>query len=61
MYHIFIQSSVGGYLGCFHVLTVVKCVAMNTGVHLSFQIMVFSRYMLRSEIAGPMGALSLVF
>ena len=30
----------------------VNCTAMNIGVHVSFQIMVFSGYMPRSEIAG---------
>ena len=60
MYHTFIQSSVSGYLGCFHVLTIVNCVAMNTEVCMSFQIMVFSRYMLMSETAGHMVALSLI-
>ena len=36
------------HLGCFHVLAIV----MNTGVHASFQIMVFSGYMPRSGVAG---------
>ena len=41
-YHIFfIQSSVSGHLGCFHVLAVVSSAAVNTGVHVSFQIMFF--------------------
>ena len=39
MYHILIHSSVGGNLGCFHVLAVVGGAAMNTGVHVSFWIM----------------------
>ena len=53
MYHIFfIHSSVNGHLGCFHVLAIVNSAAMNIGVHVSFQIMVFSRYMPRSGIAG---------
>ena len=53
VYHIFfIHSSVDGHLGCFHVLAIVSSVAMNIGVHASFQIMVFSGYMLRSGIAG---------
>uniref|UniRef100_A0A8C6B9I8 Uncharacterized protein n=1 Tax=Monodon monoceros TaxID=40151 RepID=A0A8C6B9I8_MONMO len=57
MYHIFfIHSSVDGHFGCFHVLAIVNSAAMNTGVHVSFQIMVFSRYMPRSGIAGLYGS-----
>ena len=57
MYHIFfIHSSVDGHLGCFHVLAIVNSAAVNTGVHVSFQIMVFSRYMPRSGIAGSYGS-----
>ena len=53
MYHIFfIYSSVNGHLGCFHVLAIVNSTAMNIGVHASFQIMVFSRYIPRSGVAG---------
>ena len=53
MYNIFfIYLSVDGYLGCFHVLAIVNNAAMNIGVHVSFWIMVFSRYMPRSGIAG---------
>ena len=57
MYHIFfIYSSVNGHLGKFHVLAIVSSVAMNTEVHVSFQIMVFSGYMPRSGIAGSYGS-----
>ena len=52
MYHIFyFHSSVYGHLGCFHVLAVVNSAAMNTGVHVSFLAMFFSRYMPRTGIA----------
>ena len=38
MYNIFfIHSSVDGYLGCFHVLAVVKSAAMKTVGHVSFK------------------------
>ena len=37
----FIHSSIDNYLGCFHVLTMINSAAMNTGVHVSFQIRVF--------------------
>ena len=51
MYHIFfIQSSVGGHLGYFHVLAIVCSAVVDIVVHVSFGIIVFSRYMLRSGI-----------
>ena len=51
---IIIHSSVDERLACFHVLALVNSAAMNTGVHVSFQIRVFifSGYMPRSRIAG---------
>ena len=56
MYPIFlIHLSVGGHLGCFHILTIVNSVAMNIGVHVSFSILVSSGYMPRSGIAGSYG------
>ena len=52
MNHIFfIHSSVGGLLGCFHVLAIVNSTAVNTGAHVSFQTMIFSGYMPGSGIA----------
>ena len=56
MYHIFfIQSSVSGRLGCFHVLANVNSAAMNIRAYISFWIMVFSRYMPRSGSARSYG------
>ena len=37
------------------ILAIVNSAAVNIGVHVSFQIMVFSRYMPRSGIAGSYG------
>ena len=49
MYHnFFIHSSVSGHLGCFHGLAIVKIAAVNNGMHVSFSILVSSRYMPRS-------------
>ena len=45
-----------GHLGCFHILVIVNSAAVNIGVYVSFRIMVFSRYMPRSEIAGSCGS-----
>ena len=51
MYQIFfIHSSIDGCLGCFHVLAIANNAAMNTGVLVYFQIMVFPGYMPRSGI-----------
>ena len=62
MYHnFFIHSSVSGHLGCFHVLTIVNSATMNSGIHESFSILVFSGYMPRSGIAGSYDGLFLVF
>ena len=56
IYHIlFIHSSVNGHLGCFHVLAIVNSTTINTGVHVSFLIRVFSGYMPGSKIVGSYG------
>ena len=56
MYHIFfIHSFVDGHVGCFHALATVNSAALNIGVHVSFQSIVFSRYMPRNGIAGLYG------
>ena len=39
--HLFIHSPVGGHLGCFRVLAIVSGAAVNTGVCVSLQILVF--------------------
>ena len=54
-YIFFTHSSVDGLLGCFHVLTVVNSADVNTGVHVSFWIILFTRYMPRRGIAGSYG------
>ena len=45
-----------GHLGCFHILAIINSTAMNSGVRVSFQIIVFSGYMLRNGIAGSYGS-----
>ena len=56
MYHnLFSHSSVDGHLGCFHVLAVVNSAPVNTGVYMSFSIMISSEHMLSSGIVGSYG------
>ena len=52
----FIHSSLDGHLDWFHILAMVNSATVNIGVHASFQIIVFSRYMLWSEIAQSYGS-----
>ena len=62
--HIFlIQSSVDGYVGCFHILPIVHSAAMNTGVHVCFQICVFVSFINipRSGVAGSYGGSTFSF
>ena len=57
MYHnFFIHSSADGHLVCFHIPAIVNSAAMNTGVHVSFSVMVSSRYVPSSGIAGSYGS-----
>ena len=51
----FIHSSIDEYLHCFHAMVIVNSAATNTGVHVSLQIRIFSRYMPRNGIAGSCG------
>ena len=41
MFHIFIHSSVNGYLDCFQVVAIVNSAVLNSGVHMSFWMRVF--------------------
>ena len=55
VWHPFFHFSVDGHLGCFHVLAIVNCASVNTGVHVLSDYVIFSGYMLRSGIAGSYG------
>ena len=52
----FIHSSVNGHLGCFRVLAIVNSASVNSGIHVSFSVLVSSGYMPKSDIAGSYGA-----
>ena len=57
MYYNFIHSSVDGHQSCFHVLAIANSATVNTGIHVSFWIMVFSGYMFSCGIAWSYGSL----
>ena len=50
--HLCIHSSVGGRLGCLHILAVVNSAARNIEVQVSFQIIVLFGCVPRSGTAG---------
>ena len=53
VHHIFfVHAPVIGHLGCFHVLAIVNSAAVNSGVHVPFQIKVFSGHMPSIDISG---------
>ena len=55
--HIFlIHSSASGRLACLHVLASVNSATVNTGMHVTFWILVFYGYMLRSGVTGSHGS-----
>ena len=56
IYNIFsIYSSADGHLGCFYGLAIVNSAAMNIGMHVSFQMRVFSGYIPRNGISQSYG------
>ena len=56
MSYIFIHSSVDGHLSYFCVLAVVNSAAVKIGMHVFFQIIIFSRYIPRNGIAISHGS-----
>ena len=56
-YIFFFLSSVDRHLGCFHILAILINVAMNIGMHVSFQnsVLIFFSYLSKSGIAGLNG------
>ena len=57
MYHNFlIHLSADGHLGCFHVLAIINSATVNTGVHVSFLVLISVGYMPSSVIAGLYGS-----
>ena len=60
-HHILIHSSADGRLVGFHVLAAVNSAAISIGVHVSFGILVFSRGLPRSGIAGSYVSATLNF
>ena len=56
-----LSTPVDGHLDYFHILAIVNSAAMNIGVRVSFRIMVFSRYIPRSGVAGSYGSSIFVF
>ena len=54
VYHVFIQSSVDGHLGCFQDLVTVNSNAVNVGEHVFFPSRVSSRYMPKLALLNHM-------
>ena len=57
----FIHFSINGHLLFFHVLAIANSAAMNTGVNVSFQLLVFSGCIPMSGITDHVLAISLAF
>ena len=54
--HLFTLSSSDGHLASVHVLVIIKWCLREHWVRVSFQILIFYRYIPRSEIAGSCGS-----